>query len=79
MTSAGQDPNHFDPNYFGKGYRRHLPDLEKSEVAYGLANEHLEADGRTIVGATVGGKLTVFPKTSYGALTHQRQAGGVDS
>lgn len=78
-TSTGDDPNHFDPTYFGKGYRWHLPDLEKSEIAYGLAKEHFEASGRTIVDATVGGKLKVFPKASYDALTRHPQAVEVDS
>lgn len=68
-TSTGDDPNHFDPSYFGKGYRWHLPDLEKSERAYRLAKRHYEAAGRTIVDATVGGKLTVFPKAPYDTLT----------
>ncbi|HEX5041192.1 MAG TPA: hypothetical protein VFW95_13815 [Candidatus Limnocylindria bacterium] len=68
-TSGGDDPNHFDPNYFGKGYRWHLPDLERSEIAYGLAKDQFERSGRRIVDATVGGKLTVFEKASYDELT----------
>jgi hypothetical protein len=74
-TSAGDDPNHFDPSYFGKGYRWHLPDLEKSEIAYRLAKRQFEASGRSIVDATVGGKLTVFPKVSYDALTRRSRTG----
>jgi hypothetical protein len=34
ITSEGDDPNHFNPNYFGKGFRWQLPDLETSEIAY---------------------------------------------
>ena len=75
-TSGGDDPNHFDPSYFGKGYRWHLPDLERSETAYGLAREQFEASGRTIVDATVGGKLTVFRKVPYDALTRDPRAPG---
>ncbi|MFL6088532.1 MAG: 6-hydroxymethylpterin diphosphokinase MptE-like protein [Aeromicrobium sp.] len=62
VESRGTDSNHFDPNYFGKGFRWQLPDLETSEVAYQLAREAFERDGREIVDATVGGKLTVFRK-----------------
>lgn len=62
VTSTGDDPNHFDPNYFGKGVRWELPNLELSEVAYRLARTAYESDGRRIVDATLGGKLTVFPK-----------------
>ena len=72
--SAGSDPNHFDPSYFGKGYRWHLPDLERSELAYRLAKQRYESSGRSILDATVGGKLTVFPKTSFEALTQDREA-----
>ncbi len=65
VTSTGDDPNHFDPNYFGAGYRWQLPDLETSEYAYRLARRQFEAAGREIIDATVGGKLTVFRKIPY--------------
>lgn len=65
VVSQGADLNHFDPNYFGKGMRWQLPDLETSEVAYALAKEAYEKTGRRIVDATVGGKLAIFPKVRY--------------
>ena len=65
VTSEAGDPNHFDPAYFGKGYRWQLPDLETSELAYEMARRQFEADGRRIVDATAGGKLEVFEKVSY--------------
>jgi hypothetical protein len=65
VVSQGDDPNHFSTNYFGKGFRWQLPDLETSEVAYRLARQAFEADGREIMDATIGGKLTVFPKVNY--------------
>lgn len=68
ITSEGDDPNHFNPKYFGKGFRWQLPDLETSEIAYKMARHAFEADGRNVVDATVGGKLTVFPKVNYGSL-----------
>ena len=68
LTSDGADPNHFDPNYFGSGYKWNLPDLPTSEAAYGLAKSAFEADGREIIDATVGGKLSVFRKVDYNAL-----------
>ncbi|HXG26488.1 MAG TPA: glycosyltransferase family 2 protein, partial [Candidatus Binatia bacterium] len=68
VTSAGADPNHFDPSYFGKGYRWQLPDLEMSEQAYRLAKAAFEAAGGSIVDATVDGKLTIFPKAEFAAL-----------
>jgi hypothetical protein len=68
ITSEGDDPNHFDPKYFGKGFRWQLPDLETSEIAYRMARDAFEADGRKVVDATVGGKLTIFPKADYNSL-----------
>ena len=68
VTSTGNDPNHFDPNYFGTGFRWQLPDLETSELAYKLAKYHFEQDGRQILDATVGGKLQVFKKVDYHSL-----------
>lgn len=62
VESEGADPNHFDPNYFGKGFKWQLPDLDTSEVAYELARDNFHEAGRSIVDATVGGKLAVFPK-----------------
>lgn len=68
IVSQGDDPNHFDPSYFGKGFRWQLPDLETSELAYALARDRFERDGREIVDATVGGKLEIFPKVEFGSL-----------
>jgi hypothetical protein len=64
VESEGPDASHFDPNYFGKGFRWQLPDLETSELAYALARDEFCRDGRRIVDATVGGALTVFEKMS---------------
>ena len=68
ITSQGDDPNHFAPNYFGKGFRWQLPDLDTSERAYRMAKKAYEADGRQVLDATVGGRLTVFPKVDYASL-----------
>lgn len=65
VVSQGDDPNHFAPNYFGKGYKWQLPDLAGSERAYELARQAYAAAGRSVLDATVGGKLTVFPKVDY--------------
>ncbi len=65
VVSEGDDPNHFLPNYFGKGFRWQLPDLATSEMAYRMAREAFERAGRRVVNATIGGKLQVFPKVDY--------------
>lgn len=68
VVSQGEDPNHFAPNYFGAGFKWQLPDLVGSERAYALARAAYEGAGRSVVDATVGGKLTVFPKVDYLSL-----------
>lgn len=68
VLSAGDDLDHFSPNYFGRGFCWQFPDLEGSEMAYRLAKQYFEADGREIVDATVGGRLEVFPKVDYQSL-----------
>lgn len=68
VVSKGDDPNHFAPNYFGKGFKWQLPDLENSEIAYHMARQAFEADGRSIIDATIDGKLTVFPKVDYDSI-----------
>ena len=68
ITSDGDDPNHFDPRYFGKGFRWQLPDLDMSEIAYQMAKANYEQDGRQILDATIGGQLTIFDKVDYDSL-----------
>lgn len=68
VVSEGRDLNHFHPDYFGRGFRWQLPDLEASERSYRLARAAFEADGRKIVDATVAGQLSVFPKVEYLSL-----------
>ena len=68
VTSTGDDPNHFSTAYFGRGFRWQLPDLETSERGYRYAREAYEAAGRQVLDATIGGKLTIFPKVPYDSL-----------
>jgi hypothetical protein len=68
VTSRGDDPDHFNASYFGKGFRWQLPDLETSERSYRLARHSYEQTGRQILDATIGGKLAVFEKADYDSL-----------
>jgi hypothetical protein len=65
IVSEGDDPNHFHPGYFGKGFRWQLPDLEKNEIGYQMAKETFEQAGRKVYDATVNGKLKIFEKRIY--------------
>jgi hypothetical protein len=60
--STEQDPNHYHPEYFGKGKRFHDPKPERMEKAYERAKEVFEHYGRKIYNATPGSKLDVFER-----------------
>lgn len=68
IESTEDDPNHFDPSYFGKGKRWHDPKVERMEESYKKARKAFENDGRTVYNATAGGKLEVFTRVSYNDL-----------
>lgn len=70
ILSTSDDPNHFDPGYFGKGYRWHDPQVERMELSYYKAKINFERDGRVIKNATPGGKLEVFRRVDYTKLFH---------
>lgn len=67
-TSTSDDPNHFDPTYFGKGLRWHAPMTERMELGYDRARRMYERFGRKIYNATVGGHLEVFERVDYASL-----------
>lgn len=68
VVSQGDDPNHFATSYFGKGFRWQLPDLDTSERSYLMARQAYSRADREVIDATVGGKLTIFPKVDYNSL-----------
>ncbi len=65
ILSQDEDPNHFHPEYFGKGKRWHDPKLGNVAKSYRLCRLMYELDGRAIINATPGGKLDIFPRLSY--------------
>jgi len=63
VVSSGQrDTNHFDPRYFSGGAPWQIPDLAGSEHFYARAADVFAAYGGSIVNATVGGQLDLFPR-----------------
>lgn len=68
IESASADPNHFHPDYFGKGYRWHDPNVDRMEKSYVRAKSFFEIAGRAIYNATVGGQLEVFKRVNYAEL-----------
>jgi FkbM family methyltransferase len=65
VISEGDDPNHFHPDYFGKGVKWQLPDLQTSERSYKIALAKFWLDDRIIIDATVEGRCPVFCKKNY--------------
>ena len=65
ILSKGDDPNHFNPSYFGKGYRWHEPNVERITKGFEKARDFFTAHGRKIYNATEGGKLEIFERVPY--------------
>jgi hypothetical protein len=68
-TSAGDDPNHFDPRYFGAGKTWKDPKLNRVLANYALAKAIFESDGRRIVNCTPGGRLEAFERVGLADFT----------
>lgn len=68
ILSQGDDPNHFHPDYFGKGKVWKDPKLDRVLASYLLAKQMYEADGRRILNATAGGNLQIFQRVEYESL-----------
>lgn len=67
-TSQGEDPNHFHPDYFGRGKRWHDPQIPRMEAGFRKARLEYEKAGRRVFNATHGGKLEIFPRVSFEGL-----------
>ena len=69
IVSQSDDPNHFDPRYFGAGKTWKDPKLSRVLQNYRLAKEVFEADGRQILNCTVGGALELFERSTLDEMT----------
>ncbi|SHN49048.1 glycosyltransferase [Desulfovibrio litoralis] len=65
ILSTVDDPNHFHPNYFGKGYHWHIPLVNRMELCYIKAKRAFDLDNREIINITPGGQLNVFRRDNY--------------
>lgn len=65
FESLGDDPNHFNSSYFGKGYRWHDPNPLRMMQAYSVAERFASFNGIEIVNLTRGGMLNVFKREDY--------------
>lgn len=68
ITSTDDDPNHFHPEYFGKGKKWHDPQLDQVQKGYEFADLVFKWNGRQIFNATKGGELEVFERVDFDSL-----------
>ena len=69
LDMKSDDPNYFHPDYFGKGFRWHDPNVDRMLAAYAEARRVADGSGQSrFFNATIGGKLEVFPRVSYSSL-----------
>lgn len=59
---AGEDKDHFSPNYFGGGQSWDFPDLANSEISYQAALNAFVSAGGVVYDCTVNGACKIFPK-----------------
>ncbi len=67
-STQDDDPNHFAPNYFGKGSLWHDPNVDEMKRVFTYCRKAIEANGRKIYNATKGGELEVFERVDFDSL-----------
>jgi hypothetical protein len=68
-ATQDDDPNHFDPRYFGSGAKFHYPRLHEAMLpSLQYAKEHLDEKGVKVLNAGIGGSLEVFPRVDFRSL-----------
>ena len=67
-ATKDDDPNHFDPRYFGKGYSYHNPTENEIVQTFKEAKIFFDANQIKIYNSTIGGKLEVFPRADIHSL-----------
>lgn len=79
-STLDDDPNHFDPRYFGAGRRWHDPNVKRMVEGHIQCHTGVLAAGRRIYNATVGGDLAVYERVDFVEVVTskpKRLAGGV--
>jgi hypothetical protein len=61
-ATSDDDPDHFDPRYFGVGRQYHQPRMQETFAKFREARDFFEARGVQIMNAGVGGRLNLFPR-----------------
>jgi len=67
-AAADDDPNHFDPRYFGAGRKYHQPRMDETLEKFAEAKSFFDERGVKVMNAGVGGSLEVFPRVEFQSL-----------
>lgn len=71
-STIDDDPNHFDPRYFGKGRKYHYPRLVENMLpSMQKAKDITDRLGIKVFNAGVGGALEVFPRVDFRNLFNE--------
>lgn len=62
LTSLEDDENHFDPLYFGKGKKWHLPEVSRMQKAFDTAYKKLRKSNIELVNSGLDSNLKNIPK-----------------
>ncbi len=68
LVSEEDDPNHFDPRYFGKQKKYHFQPMDEMIEKFEKAKEFFSKLGVKIFNAGVGGKLEVFERRNLNSV-----------
>ncbi|MCG8375041.1 MAG: FkbM family methyltransferase [Chlorobiales bacterium] len=67
-STQDDDPNHFDPRYFGKNRRWHDPNVKRMISGHEQCLIGVEEAGGKIFNATIGGELEVYQRIDFESL-----------
>lgn len=67
-STKDDDPNHFDPRYFGKGRLWHAPNVRGMVEHHTYYRTAVERVGNKIYNATVGGELEAYERVNFDDL-----------
>ncbi|MCP4218304.1 MAG: DUF115 domain-containing protein [bacterium] len=67
-STADDDPNHFDPRYFGAGDKWHDPNVDEIFRSFMGCRKGIHLNGGKLYNATIGGKLDVVERVDFDSL-----------
>lgn len=68
ISTQSDDPNHFSNDYFGKGDKWLLPNVDLMINQYEKSKKVLDVLGVNVFNATLGGNLETFPRIDFESL-----------